>query len=239
MNDDPNDPLNKIKPKPRAHAQPQPAPASRPIIVIVPGETERVVDEIEAALIASGRPLYKRGGLIVEPGVDKQPTWNGEKITVQAIVEVSAETLVEYAETAAQFRKPNKEGDFVPCGCPARLATTLKKRLHRLKFPVLAAVVNTPSISIDGVLLDCPGYDPETGVLFDPLDAVFPCVPDLPTDSEIRAAVERVLQLFETFDDDFATPADKGVALSMLMTSIARRALGFAPLHGFDAPVAG
>jgi len=114
MNDDPNDPLNKIKPKPRAHAQPQPAPASRPIIVIMPGETERVVDEIEAALIASGRPLYKRGGPIVEPGVDKQPTWNGEKITVQAIVEVSAETLVEYAETAAQFRKPNKEGDLVP-----------------------------------------------------------------------------------------------------------------------------
>jgi putative DNA primase/helicase len=242
MNDE--HPFDRTKPRkptasPSSNQGASPSPRGRPVIVIMPGETERVVDEIEAALIASGRPLYKRGGLVVEPGVDKQPTWNGEKITVQAIVEVSAETLAEYAETAAQFRKPNKEGDLVPCGCRARLATTLKKRLHRLKFPVLAAVVNTPSISIDGVLLDCPGYDPETGVLFDPLDAVFPCVPDLPTDGEIRAAVERVLQLFETFDDDFATPADKGVALSMLMTSIARRALGFAPLHGFDAPVAG
>jgi hypothetical protein len=59
------------------------------------------------------------------------------------------------------------------------------------------------------------------------------------TDSEIKAAFKRVLRLFETFNGDFATPADKGVALSMLMTSVARRALGFAPLHGFDAPVAG
>ena len=75
MNDDPNDPLNKIKPKPKAHARPPAASASRPIIVIMPGETERVVDEIEAVLIAADRSLYKRGGLIVSPGVDKQPTW--------------------------------------------------------------------------------------------------------------------------------------------------------------------
>ena len=164
---------------------------------------------------------------------------DGEKITVQAIIEVSPETLIECAETAAQFLKPNKKGNLVPCGCYPRLATTLKKRLHRLKFPVLAAVVNTPSISIGGVLLDHPGYEPETGVLFDPLGVDFPRVPGLPTDSEIKAAFERILRLFETFNGDFATPSDKGVALSMLMTSVARRALGFAPLHGFDAPVAG
>ena len=70
MNDDPNDPLNKIKPKPKAQTRPQ--PSGRPTIVIMPGETERVVDEIEAVLIAAGRSLYKRGGLIVSPGVDRR-----------------------------------------------------------------------------------------------------------------------------------------------------------------------
>ena len=52
MNDDPNDPLNKIKPKPKAQTRPQ--PSGRPTIVIMPWETERVVDEIEAVLIAAG-----------------------------------------------------------------------------------------------------------------------------------------------------------------------------------------
>jgi hypothetical protein len=64
----------------------QPA-TGRPTIRLVVGETERVVDEIEAALIASGRGLYRRAGLIVAPGFDKMQTWDGDTVEVQIIEE--------------------------------------------------------------------------------------------------------------------------------------------------------
>jgi putative DNA primase/helicase len=214
-------------------------PATRPTIIIEVGETKRIVDEIEAALLASDLQLYKRGGLIVSPGVSRLPTWNKGKVIAQAIIERPPDRLVEDAEAIAQFLRRNKNGDLVPCDMPKRLALTLKARLLDLKFPVIAAIANTPSISPFGELLDRPGFDPETGVLYDPLEVAFPRVPDLPTESATKAALDRLLLTLHTLDDDFVAPEDKGVALSTLMTSVARRALDFAPLHGVDAPVAG
>ena len=214
-------------------------PAERPTIIIEAGETKRIVDDIEAALLASGLLLYQRGGLIVSPGVSRLPTWNKEKVTAQVILERPTDRLVEDAETVAQFMKYNDRGDLTPCGMPRRLASTLKSRLFDLRFPVIVAIANTPSISPFGELLDVPGFDPATGVLYDPLEVTFPRVPDPPTDSEIKAAFDRLLLTLHTLDDDFVAPEDKGVALSILMTSVARRGLDFAPMHGMDAPVAG
>jgi hypothetical protein len=48
------------------------AATDRPTIRLRVGQTERVVDEIEAALKASGRGLYRRGGLIVSTGFDRR-----------------------------------------------------------------------------------------------------------------------------------------------------------------------
>ena len=48
----------------------------------------------------------------------------------------------------------------------------------------------------------------------------------------------RILALpLHTFD--FDTDDDRAVALSLILSAIARRGLPFVPLHGFDAPVAG
>ena len=43
----------------------------RPLISLAAGDIERIVDEVEAALIACDRGLYQRGGKIV--GVERVP----------------------------------------------------------------------------------------------------------------------------------------------------------------------
>jgi hypothetical protein len=217
----------------------QPPHSGRPEIVIVAGETKRIVDEIEAALLASDLPLYKRGGLIVSPAFSELPTWDEKTIIAQAIGERGNHGLVEDAEAVADFFRPDEEGEFKPCGMPMRLALTLKDRKDKLRFAVLVGICNTPSIGITGELLDAPGFNPRTGILYDPRDVVFPRIPDPPTKSDVTAALGRVLILFHTLDRDFVKPEDKGVALSTIMTPIARRGLNHAPLHGMDAPVAG
>jgi hypothetical protein len=222
-------------------------PIARPQIIIRPGQTPRIVNEIEKALLTSGLPLYKRGGLLVSPGVSELPTWDKKTVIAETINERVAHTVVEDSEAVADFFKVetvidddgNRTKQLVQIGMASRFAHTLNARRYDLKFPVLRGITNCPSISVDGELLDQPGFDPLTGILYDPHGVVFPRVPDMPTKSEIKAAFDRILILFHTLDNDFVEPQDKGVALSTLMTAIARRGLDFAPLHGLDAPVAG
>ena len=75
----------------------------RRTIQITIGETERVVDEIEASLIASGRGLYRRGGAIVATGFDRMQTWDGKAVEVQIIEERGDYALLEDIEAVADF----------------------------------------------------------------------------------------------------------------------------------------
>jgi putative DNA primase/helicase len=210
----------------------------RPTIRLIAGETERAVDEFEALLIASHRGLYQRGGLIVAIGATKMPTWDGKTVSTQIIEERGKFALLEDAEAVARFERFNKRADKdVPCPPPEALVLTLKERKSRLRLPVLAGVSNCPSICADGRLLDQPGYDKATGILYDPGGVAFPRVPDFPTRAVAEAALKRILRLIETFR--FVSDDDRAVALSLIFTAVARRGLPFAPLHGLDAPVAG
>jgi hypothetical protein len=210
----------------------------RPTIMLRVGETKRAVDELEALLIASDLGLYQRGGLIVSTGFAKLLTWDGKTVLGKIIEERGEHALCEDAETIAKFVKFDKrQAKLVPAAAPMGLIRTLKDRKHRLRLPVLVGVVNCPSISATGELLDQPGYDPKTGVLYDPLGVVFPPVPHRPSKQEAKTALRRILRLFRTFD--FVSEDDRAVALSETFTAVARRGLPFAPLHGFDGPVAG
>ena len=85
---------------------------NRPTIELHIGETERVVNEIENALINSDRGLYRRGGLIVATGFDKMQTWDERIIEVQIIEERSNYALLEDIEAVAdlqEIRHPRQE----------------------------------------------------------------------------------------------------------------------------------
>jgi hypothetical protein len=216
----------------------KPRPSNRPTIEIRIGETERIVNEIETALIASGRGLYRRGGLIVATGFDRMQTWDAKTVEVQIIEERGNYALLEDIDAVADFvRFDARARKLKRCSPSIGLALTLKQRGHRLRLPNLVALVNCPTIRANGDLENDPGFDPATGILFDPLGVKFPLVPDNPTKAMAEAALSRLSRLVETFD--FVSRDDKAVALSLILTAIARPGLPFAPMHGFDAPVAG
>jgi hypothetical protein len=212
----------------------------RPTIVIEPGEIPRIVQEIEAALLASGLQIYQRAGKIVRPAKIELQTYDGKTFKGHAIEIMSGYAVREYAERAARFEKWDRRAkDYVICDVRLDIIHSLEGRTASLRLPVLSTLASCPSISAEGVILDRRGYDPKTEVLYDPLGVKFPRVPEAPTDIEIKDAFGRVNHVFHTMDADFETPPDKGVALSTLMTSVARRGLDFAPMHGMDAPVQG
>jgi hypothetical protein len=209
--------------------------ATKPTIYLRIGQIEGVVNEIEKALIRSGRGLYRRGGLIVATSFDKMQVWNGGTVEVQIIEERENYALLEDIETVVVLLKfDGRAQEWRPTRPPPLLAHTLKQRRYRLRLPNLVALVNCPTIMANGRLMLEPGFDPLTGILFDPRNVEFPPVPDQPDKAMAHAALEKIDRLIRTFD--FVSKDDKAVARSALLTGVARPGLPTAPLHGFDAP---
>jgi putative DNA primase/helicase len=102
---------------------------------------------------------------------------------------------------------------------------------------VLSGIVTAPTLRSDGSLLDRPGYDTMTGLLFDTRGVEFPPIPARPTRDEARRALALFDELICKFP--FATPEARAVALAGFLTICIRRMLPAAPLFGIDGTGAG
>jgi putative DNA primase/helicase len=206
---------------------------------------ERAVDESEAALIAAQpsspveKKVFRRGDQIVSIAIDKAPDHRGRIVESQVIVEVGEHALAERLATAATFLKYDRRmkggGGLKQIDPPKDVVKTLVERGYGLKLPILVGLVNCPQLMVDGRILDRPGYDAQTGMFFDPRGATFLAVAESLTLADALIAKDRLLVLFHAFD--FRSDRDRAVALSRALTRLAR--LATAPLHAFDAPIAG
>src|SRR5262249_43271502 len=91
----------------------------------------------------------------------------------------------------------------------------------------------TPVLRPDGSVLDAPGYDPATGLLYEP-GAVFPPVPPTPSLADAKGAADQLLRLVDEFP--FARAEHRAAWLAAALTPLARFAVaGPCPLFVFDA----
>jgi hypothetical protein len=210
-----------------------------PQIKVVAGELPRVVNEAEDALLLIGREIYQRGGLVVRPVLNKSLKASNDRETESwQLVQMTRPYLVEVLCCAAQFLQFDKRAKgFVPVDAPDKVAETYLSRQGRWKLPLLAGVVNTPFLRVDGSICETAGYDPESRLLFKPEDQVFPPVPQYPSRADAEVALEQLRKLIETFP--FVTQADRAVALAGILTALDRKSMTTAPLIAFTSPAAG
>jgi putative DNA primase/helicase len=223
---------------------PPPNPNDLPEIEIRAGQIERIVNETEAALLAEqetapvAKRLFRRGGMVVSIGFNTEPTHDGGTVEAQIIVETGDYALTERIAAAAIFKKYNeRKKKLVRVDPPHTIAATLKQRRYNLKFPALVAVVNCPQFTANGQIMATPGYNPKTGIFYDPRGVSFPSVSAHPTAREVKAALQTIKRPYHTFS--FETEIDRAVAISLPLTLVARTGIETSPLHGFDAHVAG
>lgn len=211
----------------------------RPVVQLVAGEIHRNIDEAEAALLQVDPELYKQGERVVHIVWDKTKVSGGGEGNVLRITEVTGPHMVERFTAAARFEKWDKRSeDWVACNCPPNLAEMYLHRYGRgWGLPFLLGITTTPTLKPDGTILDSPGYDPGTGILFNPLGIAFPKVKDRPDRADALAALELLKRPLAEFP--FMNEASKAVALSGILTAVIRRSLPTAPMHAFSAPTAG
>lgn len=123
----------------------------------------------------------------------------------------------------------------------AQLVASSAANGHCRALPTLRGVTHTPVIRKDGTVLDKPGFDEDSGLLFMPRDAtVVPSVPLEPTKEQVAAAVEMLLHPISEFP--FVTTGDRGnwigtmlgLFLRPILPTEARR-----PMLIIDAPSPG
>jgi putative DNA primase/helicase len=231
-------PRSKVAPRGQVAFPPASSDTARPLIRLVGGELPVTVDRTEVALIASAPDLYRYGGQLVRPVLEEVPAADMTRAQVHRLLPVTRSYLVDVLTAAAQWQRFDRRvGDWVDVDCPDRIAEVYLAREGRWKLPPLVGIINAPMLRADGTLLEKPGYDGRTGLLYRDDGVNFGRIPVRPTKADAERALCLLKDLISTFP--FVGEGDRSVALSAILSALDRRAMDAAPMHAFSAPVAG
>jgi putative DNA primase/helicase len=207
----------------------------RPTVRLVAGELHKTVEEVEQNLLLMDSGLYKHGPRVMRAVLDEIRTFDGKTGRTLRLSRVTAPHLTERIAAAVYFEKwdkrekgpDDKRGKWVKCNCPPNIADVYLARDGDWKLRAIQAVVAIPTFRPDGSLIDKPGYDVGTGLLYDPMGVEFPPIPDKPTKAQALAALAVLKEPLAKFE--FTTAASKSVVIAGMMTAAIRRSVDTAP----------
>lgn len=136
----------------------------------------------------------------------------------------------------ANFGRIEKGGEFRHSYPPEQVIRDILAE-DRWQFPKLTSITQTPFLRPDGTIHSTPGYDPATGIYYDPAGEV-PEIPENPTQGEVQRAAELIEETIGDFP--FDSPASRTNMFALLLTPVLRAAIpGPVPLAAIDKPQAG
>lgn len=159
---------------------------------------------------------------------------------------VSRDWLVDHAGRVAEFYSVKTERDDegnvtstreIPEDAPTYIANAIIAKHGSRNFRKLTAVTTAPTLRPDGSVLDEPGHDPATGLMYVTSEAYPLAVPSAPSVEQALDALATLWHPFRLFP--FADDVARGVTLAAMLAACLRPALPTCPATGFDAPAAG
>lgn len=214
---------------------------ARPEILAGP-ELGEAVDAAVEALRHAGN-VYVRDGLLVAVTADAAEGPIRRDAAAPRIVIFTRDTMLEALARSARWYRTRRSEDGGservygrPDGEVAR--ALVAERADALRLPRLAGVVSTPVLRPDGTVLERPGYDPATELLYRPA-TMFPPVPSRPTQDDVTQATRALLEPLEEFRWE-SLVHDRPAAIAGSLTPLARHAIGGAvPLFAVDGTAPG
>ncbi|MBF0262723.1 MAG: hypothetical protein HQL97_12925 [Magnetococcales bacterium] len=209
----------------------------RPIIRCDQGEMHRIVEEAEMALKDADLVFQQNGRLVrvVRLPVGGTDATNNAALSIQ---DVDPNWLgMELARVARWEKFIGTSKSYRSTDVPVDVSKAVLANAGNWPFPHLEAVIEAPTIRPDGSLLNRPGYDPKTGLYFDPNGTEFPPIPSNPTKADAEHALVVLKEVLEEFP--FVDDHHRSVGLSAILTVLVRRSLRSAPMFGISAPKMG
>jgi hypothetical protein len=214
----------------------------RPVIVITT-EEHAVIDSAISALAAEPN-VFQRANALVTVLRDASRL-NREKIHrpkgSPRITPLQHPRLRELMTKTAAWKKvrTDRNGDVenVSAHPPDWATNGVAARGEWPEIRPIEAIIEAPALRHDGTILDTPGWDEATELLYEP-NAGFPKIPGRPDREDARYAAERLMELVVDFP--FAGENHRAAWLAALLTPLARFAIdGPCPLFLFDANTPG
>ena len=164
------------------------------------------------------------------------------------IARLARASIRERLTKNAAWLKASEEGVEKPAHPPDWCVTALDARGHYPGVRPLAGIVEAPTMLADGSILETPGYDAQSGLLYEP-SGEFPAIPAQITQWDAKEAAGLILGVvsdfpFAEFVDEATQAGDGGAShraafLAALLTPLARHAIdGPCPMFTIDANVA-
>jgi putative DNA primase/helicase len=208
-------------------------------IYLEPSKLPESVDAAEKLLLGNQDYIYQRSGKLVR--VTKISNASGDKNKLikrsqDAIIikEIDQVFLTVYLTRAGNFVSFDARiGNVKKVDCPERIPRYLIAK-QEWNIPTLTGIINAPTLRTDGTILDCPGYDAVSGLLFLPGDYTFDKIPEKPILEDAIQAANELLDILKGFP--FEDEVSKSVALAAILTALVRKSIETAPLFGFTAP---
>lgn len=203
----------------RSKVRPLRAPAdARPTIRVTTDEHE--VTEQCVRHLAAVPGVFQRGGELVHVvQVDGK----------RAIARMTLPRIREALSEGARFERWNAKAEaWQVCNVPQWGAQQVEARGEWPGVPWLEGISEAPVLRPDGSVVQAPGYDIATRLLFAPA-VTFPQIPSTITRADAQASADILLEPFCDFP--FARPEHRSAVVSGVLTPLARYAfVGPAPL---------
>jgi hypothetical protein len=210
----------RIPPDPGAHAA-QGGSEELPQIII---STQIHINVAQAiAAIAVLPEVYQRHGSLCQIVEDNDPgagVWRARR--APEVKEISKDHLNELCSRAARWYKvrAKKEGvDYEPAVPYAPVVAAMHSRGVLEGVRELKSITTTPTLRPDGTLIDSPGYDQSTGIVYMP-GMQFDPVPVQPTEAQVVQAIRDLLEVICDFP--FKTDAGRSAWLAAVLTRLGR-----------------
>lgn len=191
------------------------------------------------AVLAADPNLYQQGGHLVRVvRVDPSEATPQKPDGTPEVRRIATETLREQLSRYARWEKFDIRADaWIPCAPPQDVAAAVSKRGEWRGLRPLDAVSETPIVRPDMSILETPGYDAATRVLYLPGFQAMQ-VRSAPTLEQSKAALAALLELVKEIP--FEKEEQKFVFIAALLSLFARPAIvGAVPAFAFDASTPG
>lgn len=218
--------------------RPHEPPAKRKPRIVIRTEEHAVIDEAVAAL-ARVEGVYCRGQLLVHVVRDASKLAGiihpGGSARIVPLGPAGVRDRLTLAAEWVSLKEKQGELEEVPAHPPAWAAPAVEARKSWPRMRYLEGIVESPVLRPDGSLLERPGYDDATGLLYQP-NARYPAAIASPTKEDAAKAVGELCDVVSDFP--FKSDAHRAAWVAGVLTPLARYAFrGPAPLFLMDANI--
>lgn len=203
-----------------------------PVIVVNSRQLRNVTADALKALVAANEPpvFFVRGAKLARVRRDEKH--------VPIIDTVGEYELRARLARVANYVRLTTKGGLVECP-PTRDLSRDILGLGEWNLPPLEGIAEVPVLRPDGTVLEQPGYDLSTHLLYFPADGLkVPAISRNPSARDVADARELIEEAIGEFP--YVDEASRANAFGLLLTPVLRPAIpGLVPMAGIDAPQAG